>query len=84
MVDGDIISGQFYDLVDDVLENLFNGDGQFDVVLGIYGIFCENIYGGIIFNNLVSSCLLIIVGIGISELFFSYYIFMLGYCFEFI
>lgn len=81
-VDGDITSGNFYDPADDVLEALLNGDGQFDAALGIYGTFRENTYGGITFNNLVSSRLSTIAGTGTSESFFSYYTFLLGHRFE--
>ncbi|MEL6973127.1 MAG: type IX secretion system membrane protein PorP/SprF, partial [Bacteroidota bacterium] len=81
-VDGDITSSPFYDPADDVLEALLNGDGQFDAALGIYGTFRENTYGGLTFNNLVSSRLSTIAGTGTSESFFSFYTFLIGHRFE--
>ncbi len=81
-IDGDITNSPFYDPADALLEDLLNGKGQFDAALGIYGTFRENSYGGITFNNLVSSRLSEIAGVGSSESFFSYYTFNLGHRFE--
>ena len=81
-IDGDITASPFYDPADALLEDLLNGKGQFDAALGIYGTFRENTYGGITFNNLVSSRLSEIAGVGASESFFSYYTFNLGHRFE--
>jgi type IX secretion system PorP/SprF family membrane protein len=81
-IDGDITNSPFYDPADALLEDLLNGKGQFDAALGIYGTFRENTYGGITFNNLVSSRLSEIAGVGGSESFFSYYTFNLGHRFE--
>ncbi|WP_020538807.1 PorP/SprF family type IX secretion system membrane protein [Lewinella cohaerens] len=81
-IDGDITASPFYDPADALLEDLLNGKGQFDAALGIYGTFRENTYGGITFNNLVSSRLSEIAGVGASESFFSYYTFNVGHRFE--
>ncbi|WP_367391597.1 PorP/SprF family type IX secretion system membrane protein [Lewinella sp. LCG006] len=81
-IDGDITDSPFYDPADALLEDLLNGKGQFDAALGIYGTFRENTYGGLTFNNLVSSRLSEIAGVGTSESFFSYYTFNLGHRFE--
>lgn len=81
-IDGDITDSPFYDPADALLVDLLNGKGQFDAALGIYGTFRENTYGGITFNNLVSSRLSEIAGVGTSESFFSYYTFNLGHRFE--
>lgn len=81
-VDGDITGGAFYDAADDVLEDLLNGKGLFDAALGIYGTYRENTFGGITFNNLVSSRLSEIAGTGRGESFFSYYTLLLGHRFE--
>lgn len=81
-IDGDITASPFYDPADALLEDLLNGKGQFDAALGIYGTFRENTYGGLTFNNLVSSRLSEIAGVGQSESFFSYYTFNLGHRFE--
>jgi type IX secretion system PorP/SprF family membrane protein len=81
-IDGDITDSPFYDPADALLEDLLNGKGQFDAALGIYGTFRENTYGGLTFNNLVSSRLSEIAGVGASESFFSYYTFNLGHRFE--
>ena len=81
-IDGDITNSPFYDPADALLEDLLNGKGQFDAALGIYGTFRENTYGGLTFNNLVSSRLSEIAGVGGSESFFSYYTFNLGHRFE--
>ena len=81
-IDGDITDSPFYDPADALLVDLLNGKGQFDAALGIYGTFRENTYGGLTFNNLVSSRLSEIAGVGTSESFFSYYTFNLGHRFE--
>ena len=81
-IDGDITSSPFYDPSDGILEELLNGKGQFDAAVGIYGTFRENSFGGITFNNLVSSRLSNIAGVNSSESFFSYYTFNLGHRFE--
>lgn len=81
-IDGDITDSPFYDPADALLEDLLNGKGQFDAALGIYGTFREDTYGGLTFNNLVSSRLSQIAGVGTSESFFSYYTFNLGHRFE--
>ncbi|MGH1438165.1 MAG: PorP/SprF family type IX secretion system membrane protein [Lewinella sp.] len=81
-IDGDITASPFYDPADALLEDLLNGKGQFDAALGIYGTFRDNTYGGITFNNLVSSRLSEIAGVGASESFFSYYTFNVGHRFE--
>jgi type IX secretion system PorP/SprF family membrane protein len=78
-IDNSITSGAFYDPADAVLEDLLNGQGEFDAGLGIYGRFRENTYGGLTFNNLVSSRLSNIAGLTESEPFFSFYTFTLGH-----
>jgi type IX secretion system PorP/SprF family membrane protein len=81
-IDGDITSSPLYDPADPGLVDLLNGKGEFDAALGFYGTFRENTYGGLTFNNLVSSRLSEIAGVGTSESFFSYYTFNLGHRFE--
>lgn len=81
-IDGDITSSPLYDPADPDLVDLLNGKGEFDAALGFYGTFRENTYGGLTFNNLVSSRLSEIAGVGTSESFFSYYTFNLGHRFE--
>ncbi|MEZ4988710.1 MAG: PorP/SprF family type IX secretion system membrane protein [Saprospiraceae bacterium] len=81
-VDGDITSSPFYDPADGILEDLLNGKGQFDAALGVFGTYRENTFGGITFNNLVTSRLSNIAGVSQSESFFSYYTFLLGHKFE--
>lgn len=81
-IDGDITGGAFYDPADGVLEDLLNGQGQFDAALGVYGTFRENTFGGLTFNNLVSSRLSNIAGVNESEPFFSYYTFNAGHRFD--
>ena len=81
-IDGDVANGFFFDPADATLNELLNGKGQFDAALGIYGTFREYTFGGITFNNLVSSRLSQIAGTGEAESFFSYYTFNLGHQFE--
>ncbi len=80
-VDNDVTSGSFYDPADDLLEDLLNGKGEFDAAIGIFGTYRENTYGGLTFNNLVSSRLSDIAGTSDRESFFSYYSFNLGHKF---
>lgn len=81
-IDGDITGGPFYEAGDALLDDLLNGKGQFDAALGVYGTFRENTFGGITFNNLVSSRLSNIAGVNASEPFFSYYTLNAGHRFE--
>lgn len=81
-VDGDITSSPFYDLADEALEELLNGVGEFDAAIGIMGTYRKNTFGGITINNLVTSRLSNIAGVGESESFFSYYTFNLGHRIE--
>ncbi|MEM1216601.1 MAG: PorP/SprF family type IX secretion system membrane protein [Bacteroidota bacterium] len=80
-LDGDITQSEFYDAAEDVVEDLLNGRGEFDAAIGVYGTYKENTFGGLTFNNLVSSRLSDIAGTGVQESFFSYYTFMLGHRF---
>lgn len=80
-LDGDITQSPFYDAADNVIEDLLNGQGEFDAAVGIYGTFRERTYGGLTFNNLVSSRLSNIAGVSESESFLSYYTFTLGHGF---
>ncbi len=81
-IDNSITSGAFYDPADAILEDMLNGQGDFDAGLGIYGTYRNDTYGGLTFNNLVSSRLSNIAGITESEPFFSFYTFTLGHRFE--
>ncbi len=81
-VDGDVTGGVFYEAGDELLDDLLNGKGQFDAALGVYGTFRENTFGGLTFNNLVSSRLSNIAGVSDSEPFFSYYTLNVGHRFN--
>jgi type IX secretion system PorP/SprF family membrane protein len=81
-VDGDVTGGVFYEAGDELLDDLINGKGQFDAALGVYGTFRENTFGGLTFNNLVSSRLSNIAGVSASEPFFSYYTLNVGHRFD--
>ena len=78
-VDGDITSSPFYDLSDQLLEDLLNGKGEFDAAIGIRGTYRKNTFGGVTINNLVTSRLSNIAGINQDENFFSYYTFNFGH-----
>lgn len=81
-VDGDVSGGVFYEAGDELLDDLINGKGQFDAALGVYGTFREKTFGGLTFNNLVSSRLSNIAGVSASEPFFSYYTLNVGHRFD--
>lgn len=81
-VDGDVTGGVFYEAGDELLDDLINGKGQFDAALGVYGTFRQNTFGGLTFNNLVSSRLSNIAGVSASEPFFSYYTLNVGHRFD--
>lgn len=81
-VDGDVTGGVFYEAGDELLDDLINGKGQFDAALGVYGTFRKNTFGGLTFNNLVSSRLSNIAGVSASEPFFSYYTLNVGRRFD--
>jgi type IX secretion system PorP/SprF family membrane protein len=81
-VDNDITAGAFYDPSDNLLEDLLNGKFEFDAAVGVFGSYRDNTYGGLTFNNLVSSRLSDIAGGSNDETFFSYYSFLFGHRFE--
>ena len=81
-IDGDVVGGAFYNPGDPVLDDILNGQGQFDAALGVYGTYRENTFGGLTFNNLVSNRLSDIAGTSNSGSFFSFYTFYLGHRFE--
>ncbi|MCB0637119.1 MAG: PorP/SprF family type IX secretion system membrane protein, partial [Lewinella sp.] len=81
-VDNDVTTSSFYDPSDNLLEDLLNGKGEFDAAVGVFGTYRENTYGGLTFNNLVSSRLSDIAGGADNETFFSYYSFLFGHRFE--
>ncbi|RME91979.1 MAG: type IX secretion system membrane protein PorP/SprF [Bacteroidetes bacterium] len=82
-VDNSITSSAFYEPADAVLEEMLNGQGEFDAGIAIYGRYQENTFGGLTFNNLVIRRLSNIPGLNTeNEPFFRYYTFMLGQRFE--
>ncbi len=80
-IDNSITEGPFYDPADETLENMLNGEGEFDAAFGVFGTFRENSYGGLTLNNLVTSRLENIAGAGDPEGIFSYYTLLLGHRF---
>lgn len=78
-VDGDITSSPLYDPADQTLEDVLNGDGEFEASIGFLGTYRDNTYGGLTINNLVTSRLSNIAGVSESEPIFSYYTFNLGH-----
>lgn len=55
-----------------------NGEGEFDVVLGFFSLFGENIWVGFFFINLVWFCIFQ----DIDEFILEYYIFFVSYRME--
>ena len=80
-IDNSITEGPFYDPADETLENMLDGEGEFDAAFGVFGTFRENTYGGLTINNLVSNRLDNIAGTGEAEGIFSYYTLLLGHRF---
>lgn len=78
-VDGEITASPFYDLSDRTLEDLLDGKGAFDAAIGVMGTYRDNTFGGFTINNLVTSRLSTIVGVGTNENFLSYYTFNIGH-----
>ncbi len=78
-LDNEVTTRSTYDDRDPIVDDFLNGVGEFDASIGIFAAYRENTYGGLSFNNLVSSRLAGIAGTSTNESFFSYYTFFLAH-----
>lgn len=54
-LDNSVMSNNFVDFSDDIVQNFMNGEGDFDAALGFFSSFGENTRVGLTLNNLVRS-----------------------------
>ena len=54
-LDNSVMSNNFVDFSDDLVQNFMNGQGDFDAALGFFSSFGEHTRVGLTFNNLVRS-----------------------------
>lgn len=78
-----VLNQPFYELGDDIIEGVVDGQQLFDASFGVFGTFNDNTYAGISFTNLVRARLDNIVTANESGSFLDYYVMLAGHRFEF-